>query len=89
MQLALLGNASDGDVTGMQLAAVVNVASRVRGVQFGLINWCDNLSGFQIGLLNFSTKHRFPLVPFINIRSAKWEDLHDTPAEGDEKESEQ
>lgn len=60
-----------GNVSGLQIAGGLNRAKRVRGVQLGLVNWCDDLSGTQIGLINISKNHKFPFIPFINIRSGK------------------
>ena len=66
----------------------MNCAERMRGVQIGLVNWCDDLSGVQIGLVNISKGHKFPCIPFINIRSGKKKEPPGTPDEEDGKKGE-
>ena len=62
------GAPNDKEVVGAQLAGICNSAKRVKGIQIALFNRCDVLSGVQLGLLNISRGHRFPFVPFINVR---------------------
>jgi len=57
-----------GRVKGVQLGIYSICESRVTGLQIGLINWCAELSGAQIGLINISRNHRLPVWPMLNIR---------------------
>jgi hypothetical protein len=51
VQLAGIANRSAG-LAGSQLASIFNLATKVKGVQFGLVNIADS-SDYTIGLLNF------------------------------------
>ncbi len=55
VQVAGITNIAD-DVKGTQVSAIFNRAEKVDGVQFGLINVCDTVTGASIGLLNFVKK---------------------------------
>ena len=61
-------NQADGKLTGLQFASCVSKAKHVRGVQFALINFCDDLSGVQIGLLNFCSSGAVPIMFLINAK---------------------
>ena len=52
-QVAGLFNVSTGDFQGAQIAPLFNSAKKGKGVQIGLINISDSLSGVPIGLFNF------------------------------------
>jgi len=84
LQSALLTSSVDGNVFGAQLSGIHNYAgedlagfqlgmlnvvhSTARGIQFGVVNSCKRLAGLQIGLANFVTDSRLPLVPGVNAR---------------------
>lgn len=55
VQLAGFTN-KGGTIKVLQVSPFLNIAKEVRGVQFGLINWADTVSGASIGLLNFVRK---------------------------------
>lgn len=55
-QIAGLYNIAKDSVSGVQIAGLYNKASRVKGVQIGLVNIADTLDGMAIGLLNWSRK---------------------------------
>jgi len=56
VQLAGVVNSCVGTLKGFQAASMVNYATRVKGVQFGLLNVADTSSGVSIGLLSFVLK---------------------------------
>jgi len=53
-----------GTVYGIQ-ASPVNVADRVKGLQFGIFNACKYAS-FQIGIINYNKYALIPVLPIIN-----------------------
>lgn len=63
-----LYNQANGKITGVQLAGCVAKAKHVRGLQFSLINYCEDLTGVQIGLLNICTKGSVPFMLLINAK---------------------
>lgn len=48
---------------GIMLSGLNNIAMKGHGLQIGLVNYCKNLKGIQIGLWNKSGKRS---LPFIN-----------------------
>ncbi len=63
--LGLLGNHAD-DVDGVQISATCNSAANVKGLQFGIVNYCEAMSGIQIGLLNIIRTSPLPFLPIVN-----------------------
>ena len=63
-----LYNQANGKITGVQLSGGVAKAKHVRGLQFALINYCDDLTGVQIGLLNICAKGSVPFMLLINAK---------------------
>ena len=59
-------------VLGLQATVVHSCARAVKGVQIGLVNRCAKLAGVQIGLINISSEHPFPILPIINPRLPFW-----------------
>ncbi|MEN2283334.1 hypothetical protein AAGF08_14410 [Algoriphagus sp. SE2] len=55
-QLAGVINYTHRDVKGAQLSTVMNIARNVKGLQLGLINYSDSISGVPIGLISFVRK---------------------------------
>lgn len=49
-------NTCAGSVRGVQFSGVINYATRLRGVQIGLVNIADSSSGVGIGLFSFVLK---------------------------------
>jgi hypothetical protein len=66
LQTAVFLN-SAGEGTGVQVAAGVNRAEHMRGLQISLVNWTDELDGVQIGLINIHRKGWIPFFPLINF----------------------
>jgi hypothetical protein len=56
-----------GKGTGFQFAAVLNRTQRMRGLQISLVNWTDELEGFQLGLININRKGPIPFLPLFNF----------------------
>ena len=56
-----------GDGIGFQFSALLNRAKRMRGLQISLVNWTDDLDGFQIGLININRNGRIPFLPLFNF----------------------
>ena len=54
VQAAALANLTGTDVRGLQTSALLNVAHRVGGVQFGLVNVARRVRGVQFGLINIA-----------------------------------
>ena len=55
-QLAGVFNIAGNQMKGAQIASVFNVASKVKGVQIGLINLADSVGGIPIGLISIVRK---------------------------------
>lgn len=62
-----LWNDIAGKGYGMQLG-VYNQGTEFSGLQIGLVNNVDMLSGCQIGLVNIASRHKCPVLPFVNVR---------------------
>lgn len=56
LQAAGILNTCAGTVRGVQFSGIVNYATRLRGVQIGLVNIADSSSGAGIGLFSFVLK---------------------------------
>jgi len=54
------------DMTGFQLALVFNKAEHMKGVQFGLANYCKKMTGVQIGLVNIIKESPLAFFPVVN-----------------------
>lgn len=65
LQANLLGQATTGNMSGLQVGGVNVVGGEMCGVQIGLVNVAERLSGVQIGLLNFAVSQHF--FPILNI----------------------
>jgi hypothetical protein len=52
---------------GAQVGPMYNYATRMHGVQVGLINYSRRASGIQFGLLNFMQDGPLPFFPLINL----------------------
>lgn len=62
VQLASLINIAAEDMTGLQ-AGMLNVATNVRGIQLGLVNYYHkHMDGFQLGLVNANSSTRLQLL---------------------------
>ncbi|MCB0697248.1 MAG: hypothetical protein KDC07_07775, partial [Chitinophagaceae bacterium] len=63
-QLAGNVNVCIGTMRGIQAASLVNYATRVKGVQLGLVNIADSSSGAAIGLFSFVLKgyHKYTIA---------------------------
>ena len=53
---------------GFQLATLYNQATRMHGLQLGLVNVCRQASGVQIGLVNVIRQSELPFLPIVNAR---------------------
>jgi len=49
-------NFTAGTITGSQFSGVLNYATKVRGTQIGLVNFCDSISGVPLGVFSFVMK---------------------------------
>ncbi|EAZ81389.1 hypothetical protein [Algoriphagus machipongonensis] len=56
LQLAGVANYTHHDVRGAQISPVLNIARNVKGMQLGLFNYSDSISGTPIGLISFVRK---------------------------------
>ncbi len=54
-QLAFV-NYTKGDFVGAQLAAVNIVGGKMKGLQWGTVNYCQDLTGLQLGLVNWAQR---------------------------------
>lgn len=55
VQLSGLWNSARA-MSGLQMSAGVNVATKLKGVQIGLVNIGKNVDGFMLGLVNVATR---------------------------------
>ncbi|GAA4362003.1 hypothetical protein GCM10023185_29510 [Hymenobacter saemangeumensis] len=67
LQAASIANITGTDVRGLQTASILNVARRVKGVQFGLVNVGRHVTGAQFGLINFADSVTGASIGIINI----------------------
>jgi hypothetical protein len=65
LQAGLIGYA--GELTYIQLNAILNSATVVRGAQIGLVNVADKCSGMQIGLVNVAGLLRGVQLGLVNV----------------------
>ncbi len=61
-------NKASGSINGVQLSGIHSRAKKVKGVQFSLFNYCDELEGVQVGLLNFCPQGAIPFMLLINAK---------------------
>lgn len=54
-------------ITGFQTALVTAKARQVAGVQLSLFNYCEDLSGVQLGLINIYNNGTIPFTILFNI----------------------
>lgn len=57
-------------MTGFQAALATAKANQVSGVQFSLINYCEDLNGVQLGLINIYNNGIIPFTILFNIGNA-------------------
>lgn len=67
LQAGAICNVTRGDFVGFQAAVIANVVKNFEGLQCGLYNQVDELSGVQLGLINRAKKTgvQFGLLNFI------------------------
>lgn len=53
VQVAGIVNVSAREINGLQLSSFVNIASKLKGVQIGIVNIADTSEGYSVGLFNF------------------------------------
>jgi hypothetical protein len=56
IQVAGIMNFTASRLSGTQVAGVLNYATKVRGSQIGLVNFCDSISGVPLGIFSFVMK---------------------------------
>jgi hypothetical protein len=61
VQVAGALNIVGGDFKGVQVSGLLNFARRVDGIQIGVFNYCDTISGVPVGFLSFVAKGYHPL----------------------------
>jgi hypothetical protein len=68
-------------VQGIQFGFFCNAGHEVQGVQFGLVNYASRMSGIQIGLINCIEEEGFQTtLPLFNIGLAFLSSEEETPA---------
>jgi hypothetical protein len=65
LQIAAI-NVNQGESTGMQIG-VYNQVEGMSGVQIGIFNIADNFNGMQLGLCNLIKKSPFPFMVIFNF----------------------
>jgi len=76
-QIAGLASVTD-TMAGMQVSGILNfVEKEGEGIQIGLINYCEKLSGAQIGLINIAKENWLPFSIGINFGWGPEEDKND------------
>ena len=66
--IAGIYNQAEGNVTGLHLAGIFAKAKKVTGLQFSLINYSEDLTGVQLGLINICKNSSIPFMFFINAK---------------------
>jgi len=66
VQAGLINSSKFTKLYGLQVG-VYNRAQVVTGFQIGLVNMTDSLHGIQIGLINFHNKGTVSVAPILNI----------------------
>lgn len=56
LQITGLLNVAPGKITGAQVSGLLNYATKVRGLQLGVVNIADSVKGVPIGLFSFVMK---------------------------------
>ena len=59
-------NINQGESVGMQIG-LFNQADAMSGVQLGLVNKCRDCQGMQLGLFNFISNSTLPFMVFLNL----------------------
>ena len=59
--------ARTGGGSGVQIAAIAAGATKLRGLQIGLVTRADELRGLQLGLLCFNGNGFLPVFPIFNF----------------------
>jgi hypothetical protein len=68
VQIAGVGNVSDGDFRGTQISGVANLARRFRGTQIsGVFNGAETLDGVQIAVVNVGGDVRGAQIGVVNV----------------------
>lgn len=69
VQAAVFGfNYANETVNGVQVAILYNYATKMNGLQLGVINACEHLTGVQIGLVNIVGIEKMSIMPIMNFR---------------------
>jgi hypothetical protein len=61
VQIAGVVNFCTGEFKGAQVSGLLNVARRVEGVQVGVFNICDTITGVPVGFMSFVRRGYHPL----------------------------
>ena len=69
-QWAMVGANASENVSGMQMAMVNSVSKDLSGVQFGVVNDCDQ-KGVQIGIVNSANDANFQFG-LVNLNKDGW-----------------
>lgn len=65
-QVSGMVNFTAGTVNGLQATSLLNYATKVKGVQIGLVNIADTMSGVPVGLFSFVLKGHHRVVVSAN-----------------------
>lgn len=66
LQISGIANGA-GNVYGLEISPIMNIAKGgVKGVQIGLVNYCEKMTGIQIGAINIIKDGAIPVFPVIN-----------------------
>ncbi len=69
LQASVFGfNYANDTVNGVQVAMLYNFANKINGLQVGVINACEHLTGVQIGLVNIVGIEKMSIMPIMNFR---------------------
>jgi len=59
-------NIIDHRISGIQASVITSLSRQVDGIQFSLFNYCEDLNGIQIGLVNFNNNGILPFTILFN-----------------------
>ncbi|MDD5728482.1 MAG: hypothetical protein PHV59_07970 [Victivallales bacterium] len=80
VETAVICGATD-NINGLQACIIFSKSKRINGVQFSIVNYCEEVNGlqlgvvnvakskaFQLGIVNYIEENTFPWMPVFNCR---------------------
>ena len=67
LSMAGVYNDVRGTAKGLQCAIAFASAKKVKGVQFAIFNYCEDMTGIQLGIVNICKDQWIPFTLFLNV----------------------